>query len=46
MHTVDVLRNNGYIVDIINNPNGSFSVVVDGVSDTEGLVKIFSQFVN
>ena len=46
MHTVDVLRDNGYIVDIINNPNGSFSVVVDGVSDTEGLVKIFSQFVN
>lgn len=46
MHTVDVLRDNGYVVDIINNPNGSFSVVVDGVSDTEGLVKIFSQFVN
>lgn len=46
MHTVDVLRDNGYAVDIINNPNGSFSVVVDGVSDTEGLVKIFSQFVN
>ena len=46
MHTVDVLRDNGYIVDIINNPNGSFSVVVDGVNDTEGLVKIFSQFVN
>ena len=46
MHTVDVLRDNGYIVDIINNPNGSFSVVVDGVSDTKGLVEIFSQFVN
>ena len=46
MHTVDVLRDNGYTVDIINNPNGSFSVVVDGVSDTKGLVKIFSQFVN
>ena len=46
MHTVDVLRDNGHMVDIINNPNGSFSVVVDGVSDTEGLVKIFSQFVN
>ena len=46
MHTVDVLRDNGYVVGIINNPNGSFSVVVDGVSDTEGLVKIFSQFVN
>ena len=46
MHTVDVLRNNGYIVDIINNPNGSFSVVVDGVGDTKGLVEIFSQFVN
>ena len=46
MHTVDVLRDNGYIVDIINNPNGSFSVVVDGVGDTKGLVEIFSQFVN
>ena len=46
MHTVDVLRDNGYIVDIINNPNGSFSVVVNGVSDTKGLVEIFSQFVN
>ena len=46
MHTVDVLRDNGYAVDIINNPNGSFSVVVDGVGDTKGLVEIFSQFVN
>ena len=46
MHTVDVLRDNGHMVDIINNPNGSFSVVVDGVGDTKGLVEIFSQFVN